>query len=97
VSRTVRAKTGDQYWASCKYSWDEEHSTWRRRAETRATYFHSDCPGRDRIEGQNMKQKTSLRRRARDRMEMHKMLKDEEHDFFDIGKSYKSWCFREYW
>jgi hypothetical protein len=97
VSRTVRAKTGDQYWASCKYSWDEENSTWRRRAETRATYFHSDCPGRDRVEGQNMKQKTSLRRRARDRMEMHKMLKDDEHDFFDIGKSYKSWCFREYW
>ena len=97
MSKTVRAKSGDQYWASSRYSWEDEHSTWRRRDSTRATYFHSDCPGRDRTAGQHMKEKTSLRRRARDRIELSKLVKDAEHDHFDVGKSYKSFCFREYW
>jgi bacillopeptidase F (M6 metalloprotease family) len=96
MSRTIRAKSGDQYWATSNYSWETDASTWRRKDKTRATYFHSDCPGRDRTAGQHMKEKTSIRRRSRDRTELQKLAIDDEHDYFDIGKIYKSWAFREY-
>lgn len=96
MTRTVRARSGDQYWASCKYSWETEKSTWRRKDKTRAIYFHSDCYKRDGTGGQYLKEKTTVRRRSRDRIELQKLSKDGEHDYFDIGKSYKSWSFREY-
>ena len=44
-----------------------------------------------------MKEKTSVRRRSRDRIELQKLEKDADHDHFDVGKSYKSFCFREDW
>lgn len=97
MSKTVRAKSGDQYWATCDHPWADEASSWRQRDATRAIYFHSDCFHRDGTGGQFLKAKTSLRRRSRDRLELHKLLKDDEHDFFDIEKSYKSWHFREYY
>jgi hypothetical protein len=78
MSRTYRAKRGDQYGAR-PWGWDEYgYPNWQRNDATIATFFHSDCHYRDGSLGQTLKYHTDSKRRADAREQLHRVSRDPE-------------------
>lgn len=86
MSKTCRAKSGDQ-WNAGFHGWiGLPGNPWQYADATVASYFHSDNPRRDGPCGQINKRTGNKRRRNHSRIEMKRILANPEHEFSTIER-----------
>jgi hypothetical protein len=92
MSRTYRAKSGNQFWRG-KYRSCWTGDSWGDTPEGIVKYWESDIPNRLGIVKVATKRQFREVSRADTRAELGLILKDEEHDFYNREKLYKgfSW------
>lgn len=88
MSRTFRAKRGDQFGA---LPWGRDGrpgNPWKLADATIALHFHSDVHDRDGPRGQQVKRKITKIRRADIKDEFRRILELPEQDFLDRERGY---------
>lgn len=90
MSRTYRARRGDQYhgrpWG---HDTDLYGHDWKRCDATTTKFFHSDGHWRDAVRGQIVKHVSARRRRADTRRETFHVMKDAEREYLDREGHYR--------